>query len=576
MKFSIRDKITAPYVILALGIAIGGAFIITRVLLGSIEERFNNQVIETAKLTAEAFSREEELLLETLRVVVNTEGVAQAAANGDPGQLRKLILPVVFNSQDELLSVLDSDGTGILTIKRPENGVFDDYIFTQGDRQYQNLLMVQNVLDRVSDQSGDKFAGYHPFAPDSYFLISAPLEDSRGNLVGVVVIGKRTSTLVRQFREATFAQITLYDFEGEVIDSTLFAMPSVTQDNIETVISNKDSQVTIREAFVEDIDYREMLFSWQARDNQDLGVVGSALATSFLAQADNLTRFNVFILTVLTLATVIIVGVYVANFITRPLIRLQNAASEISAGDLSIQVDPKGGDEIASLTVAFNDMVTNLRTSQNALIEAYDRTIEGWAKALELRDEDTEGHSQRVTEMTIDLAQKFGYSGAELEYIRRGALLHDIGKMGVPDDILRKPAKLTKKEWEIMKKHPEMGKELIEQIEFLHPAMDIPFYHHEKWDGSGYPQGLKGEDIPQVARIFAVIDVWDAIRYDRSYRAAMSTEKALQVINDGRGSHFDPEVVDVFLNYLSNTMTDNNGKVSVSLRLQKRPETLHR
>jgi len=163
--------------------------------------------------------------------------------------------------------------------------------------------------------------------------------------------------------------------------------------------------------------------------------------------------------------------------------------------------------------------------------------------ALDLRDKETEGHTQRVTDMTIPLCRVFGLTETELVQVRRGALLHDIGKMGVPDNILLKPGPLTEEEWTMMRKHPTFAFEMLSPIHYLRPALDIPRYHHEKWDGSGYPQGLKGEQIPLVARIFAVVDVWDALTSDRPYRPAWPKERAREHIRSLAGSHFDPETV---------------------------------
>ena len=188
-----------------------------------------------------------------------------------------------------------------------------------------------------------------------------------------------------------------------------------------------------------------------------------------------------------------------------------------------------------------------LQRSNAKLTIAYDATLEGWSRALDLRDEETEGHTRRVTEACVRLAKAIGVEADELVHIRRGALLHDIGKMGVPDEILRKPGPLTEAEWQVMRRHPIYAYELLAPISFLHPALDIPLCHHERWDGTGYPRGLKGAEIPLAARIFAVVDVWDALLSDRPYRARLSREEALAYIESQSGSHFDPDVVRVFL-----------------------------
>jgi putative two-component system response regulator len=181
------------------------------------------------------------------------------------------------------------------------------------------------------------------------------------------------------------------------------------------------------------------------------------------------------------------------------------------------------------------------------LVVSYDKTIEGWSRALDLRDKETEGHARRVTEQTVRLAIRAGMNEEELKHVWRGAILHDVGKLGIPDSILHKPDKLTEEEWRIMRKHPIYAHDWLASIEYLKPALDIPYCHHEKWDGTGYPRGLKGEEIPYPARLFAIVDVWDALTSDRPYRAAWSKEKALEYIQAQSGSHFDPGVVELFL-----------------------------
>ncbi len=193
----------------------------------------------------------------------------------------------------------------------------------------------------------------------------------------------------------------------------------------------------------------------------------------------------------------------------------------------------------------------DLEKSNMDLSVAYETTLEGWARTLELKDRETEGHSQRVVDLTMRLCKKLGVSDDDLEHVRRGALLHDIGKMGVPDSILLKPGALNDEEWKVMKMHPIFAKEMLLSIPFLKPATDIPYCHHEKWDGSGYPQGIKGEEIPLPARIFAIVDVWDALRSERPYRPAWSDEKAIEEIKRCKGTHFDPVVVEAFLDLLN-------------------------
>lgn len=201
----------------------------------------------------------------------------------------------------------------------------------------------------------------------------------------------------------------------------------------------------------------------------------------------------------------------------------------------------------AAIAIENTRLFNDLQNTNLQLLQAYDATIEGWAKALEFRDTETEGHSRRVVELTLKLALRLGVEEQQLTVIRRGVLLHDIGKMGIPDALLQKAGLLDEDEWKLMRQHPLFARQMLENIPFLRSALDIPYYHHERWDGSGYPRGLKGDQIPLAARIFTVVDVWDALTNDRPYRKAWSKKQALDYLIEQKGKHFDPNIVDAFL-----------------------------
>jgi HD-GYP domain-containing protein (c-di-GMP phosphodiesterase class II) len=201
----------------------------------------------------------------------------------------------------------------------------------------------------------------------------------------------------------------------------------------------------------------------------------------------------------------------------------------------------------AAIAIDNGSLFDSLQRSNLELTLAYDTTLEGWSRALDLRDREPEGHTERVTEATLRLGRAMGMSEEELVHVRRGALLHDVGKMGIPDNILLKPGPLTEREWGVMRRHPTLAYELLSPIEFLRPAIDIPYCHHERWDGGGYPRGLTHEQIPLAARVFAIVDVWDSLRSDRPYRDAWAEERTRAHIWDEAGKHFDPNVVEVFL-----------------------------
>ncbi|HSO13479.1 MAG TPA: HD domain-containing phosphohydrolase, partial [Anaerolineales bacterium] len=205
----------------------------------------------------------------------------------------------------------------------------------------------------------------------------------------------------------------------------------------------------------------------------------------------------------------------------------------------------------AAIAIENSQLFDNLQHSNQEIRQAYDTTLEGWARALELRDSETEGHTRRVTKLTMQLARYMNTNDDDMVNIYRGVLLHDIGKMGVPDQILRKTSSFTDLEWAEMRKHPQHAFDLLSPIPYLRPALDIPYCHHEHWDGSGYPRGLKGEQIPLAARIFSVVDIWDALLSDRPYRDAWSEDEAIAHLKDISGKILDPKVVEAFLKMIS-------------------------
>ena len=203
--------------------------------------------------------------------------------------------------------------------------------------------------------------------------------------------------------------------------------------------------------------------------------------------------------------------------------------------------------EQAAVAIANARLVRDLKGAAEELALAYDATLEGWVRALDLRDKETEGHTQRVVERTLGLARRAGIAEEKLVHVRRGALLHDIGKVGIPDRILQKPGPLTDEEWAVMRLHPTYAHDMLAGIGFLRPALDIPWAHHERWDGTGYPRGLRGEEIPLAARVFAVVDIWDALRYDRPYRRSLPAGEVRDYLRSISGTHLDARLVDLFL-----------------------------
>jgi len=286
---------------------------------------------------------------------------------------------------------------------------------------------------------------------------------------------------------------------------------------------------------------------------EELGLAGQVARTRHIIEIEELDS-----VTDLAPRDRMLVEAGYASYIGVPLVasgELRGVLELLHREKTRLDVEQRGFFESAAwqAAIAIDNaaLVDELSRSNIELVEAYESTLEGWARALELRDHETEGHTRRVTDLMIRLAQEFGVRSEELIHMRRGALLHDIGKMAIPDSILLKPGPLDAGEWEIMCRHPEYAAKMLEPIPHLRPALDIPVGHHERWDGGGYPQGLSGKSIPMAARLFAVIDVWDALRSDRPYRDAWPDEKVIAYLHENSGTRFEPEVVTTFLSLVA-------------------------
>jgi putative nucleotidyltransferase with HDIG domain len=553
----LRVKITLPFLLLAIALAIGAAILITQIVFDTVNERFTNQLIESGKIASSQMVREETAILETLRLLAHAEGVASAIQQGNAERLRELSYGIMVDSRQDAVEFLDLNGNLVLSMRHTPGGDVEDYQFVkQGDDSMKQWEFVNQVLSRQQDERGDKFAGYADTNWGHYYYIAGPVYDEQDNFVGAVVVGTTLQTIADHLREKSLTQVTMYGFDGIPIISTFAKPPPLDSTQINLVISGQETSSLRRNptsastVIADEIDYEEILSPWQGRGGNDLGIMGISLAKSFLVSASRVTRLQIAGLVAAAFILVILVGVYLSTHITRPLSDLVKASQAVADGDLKVQVKANTNDEIELLASSFNQMVHSLFRSKKDLIDAYDSTLQGWSTALELRDKGTNDHTLRVADLTVEFARKLGINEDLLADIRRGAILHDIGKMGVPDEILLKPSQFTAEEWEVMYQHPQYAYDMLKNIEYLHTAICIPYYHHEHWDGSGYPRGLKGEDIPIEARIFTIVDIWDALTSDRPYRGAWTEQEAIEYLLEQRGKIVDPSMVPVFLELL--------------------------
>jgi putative nucleotidyltransferase with HDIG domain len=548
VRMPLRAKITLPYLILALCVAVAAAYVVTKVVIDSVEERFTNQLIETGKIASEAMVKQEAAQLASLRLLAHTVGMAEAIQAGDAERLRVLAYPVALNGLEEAVEILSTDGELVLALRHRRGDRLEAYDFTQsGAEVLQSLAFVQPVAQGQADDRGDKYAGLVDAPWGRFFYVSGPVYDRAGQLAGIILVGRSVETLAAQLRQASFGQVSFYGAEDELLATTLLEAPSLDAASFAEIMRQPGSVTRRRSLVSANIAYTELLSPWEVRGDRSLGVLGIAVANTFLVRTNQVTRGQITTVVAVALLLIVLIGWYIARRITIPLLGMVQATTEVAHGNLAVRLEQNSNDEVALLAQTFNYMVSNLQQSKVELVQAYDNTLAGWSKALDLRDRETEGHTQRVTEMTVTLARAMGCAEAEVVHLRRGALLHDIGKMGIPDGILRKPGPLTEDEWVVMKKHPTYAYDMLASIEYLRPALDIPHCHHEKWDGTGYPQGLQGTGIPLAARLFAVVDVWDALCSTRPYREAWDERKVMSYIQSQAGLHFDPAVVAAFI-----------------------------
>jgi len=365
VRFPVRIKITIPYVALALMFALAGAYLVSQVVMQSIEDRFNGQLVETGKQSADWMVQAEDGLLKTLRLVANTQGVAGLVRGGDAEGLRGAVLPLAVNSGDEAIEILDTQGVSLLAMRHVAGGNREDYSASRGENVYQEWDFVQYVLDGRSDNGLDKSAGMANSPWGNYFYVSGPILDESGALVGVVLVGKSLPTLVRQMHEDTLANVSLYDYNGQPLATTLLSPEAdlirLPADQINNILGGQDVVSLTRLLTVGSNEYSEILGPWEARSGQDIGILGVSLARQFLFRTSQVTRTQIFLLVSIAFLLVIVVGVLLANQITRPLLRVVRASTQVAQGNLEVKVEPSGDDEVAVLAHSFNSMVAGLQ-----------------------------------------------------------------------------------------------------------------------------------------------------------------------------------------------------------------------
>jgi class 3 adenylate cyclase/ActR/RegA family two-component response regulator len=363
VRFPVRIKITAPYLLLAVLFALASAYVITQVILESVQDRYLNQLIETGRQVSDWMVREEDRLLGTERLISNSQGLAKFIIAQDAEGVRSVAFPLGVNAGEEAVEIVDLQGITLLSMHHVPNGGVGDYEFSKGDPIFGQQPFVRNILLGQTDAVGDKYAGLVQAGWGNYFYVAGPVYDESGQVVGAVLVGRSLTTLARESGKDNLADITFYDFQGQKLASsfTCDASTALSEAQIFQVLRDQASASLTRTLQATADNYAEILGPWQARDKQDLGLVGTALPQQFLVRTSSGVQLQVFVLVAAAIVLVVIVGLFLANLITRPLARLVEASSAVAQGNLEIKVDSTGNDEMAVLAHSFNYMVAGLQ-----------------------------------------------------------------------------------------------------------------------------------------------------------------------------------------------------------------------
>jgi class 3 adenylate cyclase/CheY-like chemotaxis protein/HAMP domain-containing protein len=363
VKVPMRVKLTVPFALLAMLFAVAAVYLGSRFILESFRERFTNQLIDAGTLAADWMVQEEIRMLDSLRLIANTEGVAEAIQSRDAGRLREITLPLAINYREEAVEVLDLNGISVLSLRHRPDGAVESYESFQTDTVQSEWQFVRKILDRQADQVGDKFSGLVNAPWGNYFYIAGPVF-KENRLVGVLLVGKSVETMARQMRQDTLAQITLYDLNGAPQASTVLVpeeIPGLPEAFTRGVLKRQDQESLVRDLSIASASYSEILAAWEARWGEDLGVIGTSLTQNFLVRPSTFTRVQAFFIIAVTFVGVIVLGAYLAKQVTTPLSQVVHASTQVAQGNLEVKVHPRGNDEVAVLAHAFNHMITGLQ-----------------------------------------------------------------------------------------------------------------------------------------------------------------------------------------------------------------------
>jgi len=541
MRLPIRYKIILPFAVLLVFVGVIGSGVATARLTDAAAAKFDADLLHSSLLANQSVAQIEAARLADLRLATDTVGVPEALAANDMDGLTRLLTPIAGNvtTASIQLRVLDVQGREVLRIQgsRDRSGP----VAVLNPSEFAAEPAVVKVLAGEPDPvAGDRrlFLSGQPSQPVLYW--TGAVRTSGQRIVGAVLVGQTLAEIARGIDRSAF-----YDRSGTLLASAL-ASPPIATDAVRNAVT---AQTTVRPTIDESHPghaYWALFSTWTMRGSQFGYLAVQANADSLLSVVNQVRLILTLVFTAAALLT-LLVGTATASRLTRPIEGLVRSMRVVSAGNLQHRASITSKDEIGYLAQAFNEMTASLEEKTAALEETTFASMEALARAIDARDPSTFGHSARVAAVSIEIADEMQLPVKERESLRRAALLHDIGKIGVEDRVLRKPGPLNDAEMDEMREHSRIGHDMLEGLRFLRPSLPGILYHHERWDGAGYPAGLAGTAIPLLVRIITVADVFDALTSDRPYRQGLSFEAATAAIRHDSGMKFDPDVVSAFM-----------------------------
>ena len=539
MRLPIRYKIILPFAVLLVFVGVIGSGVATAQLTDAAAAEFDAKLLQSGLVANQSVAQIEAARLADLRLATDTVGVPELLASGDIAGLARLLTPIAGNvtTASIQLRVLDLHGKEVLRIQGTRYGP-GQLDVTDGSGFAAEPAVIKVLAGEHDPVAGDRrlFLSSQPSPPVLYWTGAVRTAGQR--IVGAVLVGQSLAEIAAGIQGSAF-----YDLSGTRLAGALASPPVATDAVRHKVTSDKTALFVETRAGRA---YGDLFSTWTMRGSQFGFLAVQADADSLLSSVRQVRLILTLVFTAAALLT-LLVGTATASLLTRPIELLVRSMRVVSAGDLQHRATVVSRDEIGYLARTFNEMTASLEEKTIALEETTFASMEALARAIDARDPSTFGHSARVAAVSVEIGEGMQLSLRDREALRRAALLHDIGKIGVEDKVLRKPGPLSDAEAYDMREHPRIGYDMLKGLRFLQPSLPGVLYHHERWDGAGYPTGLTGTAIPLPVRILAVADVFDAMTSDRPYRQRLSFAAATAAIRIESGLQFDPDVVTAFL-----------------------------